>query len=169
MVHVSSSQASERPGSFEHLRKVRLLPLAVAMAAVSAVRASSFRPSINHDRPARSNRADGLMRSQPNKSSGLQPSASARSAHPSSRNRPQSSIKPSHRFGETSQGAQAGSSRASASAQRREAPPSYSATAARSSSASPHSEYFIEVTRGSALATLATLAGPTSNLRLWSW
>ena len=53
-----------------------------------------------------------------------------------SRNRPQSSMKRNHRVGGISQGGQAGSSRAKASAQTLGAPPSRSAMAARSSSAS---------------------------------
>ena len=57
----------------------------------------------------------------------------AQLAQPSSRNRPQSSMKRSHRVGGMSHGVRAGSSRASASAQALGAPPSYSITLARSS------------------------------------
>ena len=103
------------------------------MAAVSAVRARSFRPSRSQSKPAWEVRANGLSRLQPNRSSGPQPSASARAAQPSSMNRPQSSMNRNHRVGGTSQGGWAGSSRASASAQARGAPPSYWMVAARSS------------------------------------
>ncbi len=58
---------------------------------------------------------------------------SARGPQPLSRNRPQSSMNCSHRLGGVSQGGFAGSSRASASAQVRVIPPSYSMMAARSS------------------------------------
>ena len=46
----------------------------VAIAAASALRARSFRPSSSQSRPARLTRARGLAPSQPNKSSGSQPS-----------------------------------------------------------------------------------------------
>ena len=78
-------------------------------------------------------RAKGRSRSQPNKSSGPQPKAAARSAQPPSRKRPQSSMKRSQRRGGTSPGGLLGSSRANASAHARGAPPSYSTMAARSS------------------------------------
>src|SRR5437764_651318 len=116
----------------------------MAKVAVSAVRATSFRPSRSQSKPAWEIRAKGLSRLQPNRSSGPQPSASARAAQPSSMNRPQSSINRNHRLGGTSQGGQAGSSRASASAQTLGAQPSYSAMAARSSSASNQGKFALE-------------------------
>src|SRR5205085_5109607 len=113
-------------------------------------------------------RANGLSRLQPNRSSGPQPSASARAAQPSSMNRPQSSINRNHRLGEMSQGGgRAGSSRASASAHSRGAPPSYSAMAARSSSGSPHLASSVAAPDDWTLAALATLAGANPDLQFF--
>jgi hypothetical protein len=132
-----SSHASTPPASSCCLKNVSLPPLCVAKTTVSAVRARSFRPSRSQSKPAWDIRANGLSRLQPNRSSGPHPSASARAAQPSSRNRPQSSMKRNHRVGGISQGGQAGSSRARASAQTLGAPPLCSAMAARSFRAAP--------------------------------
>ena len=161
-----NSRARTPPDSRIHRQYIWLPSEGAAIAAPLA--ASSFWPSSNQTRPARLKRANGLARSQPNKSRGVQPSASAQGAQPSSRNRPQSSINRSPRSGGMSQGGQAGSSRASASAQVRVIPPSYSMRAARPSF-SHRSQVSGETQNSAAPVSRSTEAGVRGGRRRFSF